>query len=308
MKSDMKKWIAAAAMIAMLPATMQAQENQNEKPVQPPQAEPVQPPQAEPGQMQEPAQPGQAQRPAHPGQMRQVGMEEDVTAESATEMIAQWPKSSKEAGEAMIQKYGPPNEATASMLVWYGNGPWTHTIVYREPVQHDFPVPHEDVLEQFVHYRVPADKFDDLAQFDGSVIAERTKGVLSARCDKEGANILALNLADDIITGKKTVEEAREFYGETIKAKMSGQSPEYMSGLRFDVTNHGNTADPDETTVEVDKGNMKADEMKAGEMKPNQPQPKMNERSDEMEKDAPKPEMDAPKPEMDDEMDDDSGM
>lgn len=288
MKPEMKTWAAALAMLAMLPATMQAQETQEEKPIQPPRAEP--------GQMQQPAPAGQ---PGQPGQMRQVGMEEDVTAESAKNLIAQWPKTSKEAGNAMIQKYGAPDETTATMLVWHDNGPWTHTIVYREPVQHDFPIPHEDVLEQFINYDVPADKFDDLAEYDGSVIAERTKGILSARCDKEGANILALNLANDIITGEKTVRKAREFYGETIKAKMNGESPEYMTGFVFDVA-QGNTADPDVTIVEVDKGNMKAGEMKPNHPKPNHPKPKMDERPDEMEKDA-------PKPEMDDEMDNDSG-
>lgn len=287
MKFDLKTLMAAAAMIALLPASMQAQEEQEK---------PVQPPQAEPGQMQRPAPPAQ---PGQPGQMRQVGMEEDVTAESAKKIIATWPKTSKEAGNAMIQKYGPPNEATASMLMWHGNGPWTHTIVYREPVQHDFPVPHEDALQQFINYEVPSDKFDELAEYDGSVVAERTNGLLSARCDKEGANFLALNLANDIITGEKSVEEAREFYGATIKAKMGGESPEYMGGLVFDVA-QGNTADPDETTVEIEQ--MKSGAMKSGEMKP-----KMNERKDELEKDAPKPAMDDD--EMDDnESDDDSEM
>jgi hypothetical protein len=238
--------------------------------------------------------------PAKPGQMRQVGMEEDVTAEGAKKLIATWPETSKMAGNAMIQKYGPPNETTESMLMWHGKGPWTHTIVYREPVQHNFPVPHEDALQQFINYEVPADKFDELAEYDGSVVAERTNGLLSARCDKEGANFLALNLANDIITGEKSVEEAREFYGATIKAKMGDESPEYMGGLVFDVA-QGETADPDETTVEIDKSQMSSGAVKSGEMKP-----KTNDRTDELEKDAPKPAMDDA--EIDDnEMDDDSG-
>ncbi|MGQ0560790.1 MAG: hypothetical protein ACT443_02830 [Gemmatimonadota bacterium] len=65
----------------------------------------------------------------------------------------------------------------------------------------------------------PWDKFDDLAAYDGSVIAERTKGVLSARCDKEGANFLALNLAHEIVTGRRTVEDARARYAEEIEER-----------------------------------------------------------------------------------------
>jgi hypothetical protein len=51
--------------------------------------------------------------------------------------------------------------------------------------------------------------FGRLAEFDGSVIAERTAGEVSARCHDEHANFLALNLMHDIVTGAKNVEEAR---------------------------------------------------------------------------------------------------
>ncbi len=54
-------------------------------------------------------------------------------------------------------------------------------------------------------YKVPTEKYSDLAKFEGSVVADRTQGLLRARCDKEGNNMLALNFANDIITGKKTV-------------------------------------------------------------------------------------------------------
>ncbi|MEX2153654.1 MAG: hypothetical protein WD825_09970 [Gemmatimonadaceae bacterium] len=56
---------------------------------------------------------------------------------------------------------------------------------------HSFPKPHTDLLEQFIDYRVPVDKYDELAAYDGSVIVERTKGEISARCDKEAMNFLA---------------------------------------------------------------------------------------------------------------------
>ncbi len=51
---------------------------------------------------------------------------------------------------------------------------------------------HTDLLEQFIDYKVPLDKYDDLAKFDGSVGVNRTKGELSARCDAEAHNLLAL--------------------------------------------------------------------------------------------------------------------
>lgn len=174
-----------------------------------------------------------------------------VTSENTQELIKDWPDVSKEAANAMTEKYGQPDEATPTMLVWHENGPWLRTIVYKEAVDHDFPMPHKDVLEQFVSYDVPPDKFDELAQYDGSVIAERTKGELSARCDKEVANYLAINLADDIVKGEKSVEEAREFYAKTIKEVLQGQEPEYVASLRFDPPPVQQARDSDERAISV---------------------------------------------------------
>lgn len=165
--------------------------------------------------------------------------------EAVRSMIADWPETSREVAHTMIARYGAPHEATSSMLVWHGNGPWKHTILSRDPVPHRFPMPHDDVLEQVIDYRVPPDRFDELAAYDGSVIVERTKGEMSARCDKEDMNYLALNLAHDVATGRRTVEEARRFYAETARAYMNGERPPYTQGLQFQVPRAG-TADPDQ--------------------------------------------------------------
>ncbi len=167
---------------------------------------------------------------------------------TAMRMIEGWPETATKAAKEMMEKYGEPNEATPTRLIWFNNGPWKRTIVYKEEVQHDFPMPHKDVLEQVINLDVPADKFDDLAEYDGSVIVERTRGEISARCDKEGANILALNLAHDIIKGKKSVEEARQFYAKTMEAVMKGEKPDYTQKLQFEVPNK-NVGDTDKAIM-----------------------------------------------------------
>lgn len=139
------------------------------------------------------------------------------------QLTSSWPEVSQKAAMDMVEKYGAPQGATATMLVWEKNGPWKRTIVYSEPVQHDFPMPHKDVMQQFIDYKVPTDKFDELAEFDGSVVVNRTNGEISARCDKEAANFLAINLADEVVTGKRSVKEAREEYAKQIMAKMANQ-------------------------------------------------------------------------------------
>lgn len=158
--------------------------------------------------------------------------------------IESWPATSKKAAQMMIDKYGQPNESTSSMLVWNNNGIWKRTIVYKKETPHHFPMEHMDVIEQVIDYKVPVDKFDDLAVYNGSVIGRRTDGEISTRCDKESVNLLALNLANEIISEKISVEEAREFYSETMKGVMMGKSSSYLEKLLFNIMK-GGTTDPD---------------------------------------------------------------
>jgi len=162
---------------------------------------------------------------------------------SADRMLDGWSPASREAYTFMTGKYGPPAEMTTTMAMWNRTGPWKRTIIMKDAIQHNFPGPHSDVMEQVIDYRVPPDMADELAMYDGSVIVERTKGELSARCDKEGANFLALNLAHEIVTGRRTVADARKMYGEEIMKMKAGQMTSYTSGLMLPMM--GGTADPD---------------------------------------------------------------
>jgi len=167
-----------------------------------------------------------------------------VSATEAKRMISGWPAKTQEVATTTMAKYGAPNEVTGTMLVWNNNGPWKKTIIHKEPVQHNFPMAHLDLLEQFVDYSVPADKYDQLALYDGSVVVARTVGEMSARCDKEEANFLALNLANDVATGKKTVEDARMYYARSIKEMMQGKMDPYLQKIHFSVG--GDTKFPDQ--------------------------------------------------------------
>jgi len=167
---------------------------------------------------------------------------------SADSTIASWPKTPKEVAMKMIAKYGQPNEVTPTMLMWHDNGPWKHTQVFKQEMKHDFPGPHTDLLKQVINYKVPLDKYDDLAMYDGSVVVERTNGVISATCDLEEANFLAINLANDVATGKRSVAQARKFYADTIMAFKKGGKPAYTQALQFRVPTT-RTADADKPAM-----------------------------------------------------------
>lgn len=166
-----------------------------------------------------------------------------MPTEQGSRIVEQWPYESREAAELVIQAYGEPDEATESELIWHHAGPWKRIIATKDFYAHEFPAPHYDSVESFIDYRVPPEKASDLARFDGSVIVERTAGELSARCHDEQANFLALNLAHEIVSGERGVEEARDYYAtEFLNARRKQPTP-YMEQLRFSPD--GNTADPD---------------------------------------------------------------
>jgi hypothetical protein len=149
------------------------------------------------------------------------------------DLMKGWSEDAREAAKLVIDKYGDPDEAADSVLIWDRPGPWKRIVAYREPDGHEFPAPHKDSVESFLQHDVPADKVSDLVAFDGSVVFNRTRGELSARCHDEEANFLALNLAHDIVEGKKTVEEARAYYAHEFLAYRKKEPTPYMEGLRF---------------------------------------------------------------------------
>lgn len=156
-----------------------------------------------------------------------------MPTQPAAEILAGWPEEAREAAQLVVDTYGEPQEATPSELTWRGAGPWKRIVAQRAFWEHRFPAPHTDSVESFIDYRVPPEMFTALGQFDGSVMVERTSGEVSARCHDEQANMLALNLMNDIVTGKKTTQEARDYYSKEFLDARRKQPTPYMEKLHF---------------------------------------------------------------------------
>lgn len=164
------------------------------------------------------------------------------------QILKDWPEDSRKVAEEMIGKYGLPTESTPTRLIWDGNFPWKRTVVYREEIQHDFPIPHKDILVQVIDYHVPLEKYGALAQFDGSVTPHRTTGELASHCNSEAMNFLALNLANDIIVGRRSVEDARNEFAKEMMAFLTKKPARFTERLQFTVSEQA-TGDPDKTII-----------------------------------------------------------
>jgi hypothetical protein len=171
-------------------------------------------------------------------------MDDSQNHRQSARAIAAWPDESKEAAQLVIDAYGEADEITESQLIWHQPGPWKRIVASKAFYQHDFPALHIDSVESVIDYRVPPEKFSELAEFDGSVIVERTAGEVSARCHDEQANLLALNLMHDIVTGKKTAQEAREYYAKEFADYRRKKPTPYMEKLHF-TPGDRSAADPD---------------------------------------------------------------
>ena len=157
------------------------------------------------------------------------------------------PKMSLAVAADLITKYGLPQESNSRQLTWYDNGPWKRTVLHREEVPHNFPYPHEDVLEQTLNYKVPVAKVADLVRYDGSLLIDRTRGELTVHCNNEQSNILTLNIADDIVRDERTVEQALAYHAQVVRGVQIGEPETYPVKLRFKAPRlASDTADPDD--------------------------------------------------------------
>ena len=178
----------------------------------------------------------------------QKGARQMVAAAEVEKIIENWPAAQKNIAGQMIEKYGLPNEATPTKLFWYNNGPWKRTELSSDAVVHNWPTVHTDFLTQVIDYRVPPEMFHLIAMFDGSILCDRTRGEVAARCDTESANVLGMNMVHEIVTGKRTVEDARKTAVESTVAYNLGRSAPYAERLLFEVP-QGGTEDLDESMI-----------------------------------------------------------
>jgi hypothetical protein len=167
--------------------------------------------------------------------------------DSLDRVVGDWPAEAREAARRTGERYGPPDEAMPSRLVWNHPLPWKRVVVNRDPVEHRFPQPHQDRVEGWIDLEVPWESAADLTAFNGSIRVERTRGEVAVTCDVEAINFLAVNLAHDLVTGRIDVEEARREYTEMVAGHLMGRAQPYTTGLAFEPMSAGaGTADEDQ--------------------------------------------------------------
>jgi hypothetical protein len=161
--------------------------------------------------------------------------------------LAGWPEATRRLGAQLMARYGAPTEITSRQVTWINSGQWARTTLYKEGAAHNFASPHRNVLEQAVLYKVPIDKLVPLAQFNRSLVVDLARGELVSSADSEEINYLTVNVADDVVKGHRTAEEARIYFAQLVRAKMIKEPEQELQRLKFTPAKTAKeTADPDE--------------------------------------------------------------
>ena len=156
---------------------------------------------------------------------------EDIGAlESAANLIIRWPEKSRALAGMLLEKYGVPDEMVASQLSWNRRRPWKKIVVFRDSEEFGRS---DHLLETVAYGKVPIDRWRELSALGRGASYDPLTQELSARTDREESNILALNLADEVIRGRRSASDARDVYDSTINLALYGKSSPYTSRLLF---------------------------------------------------------------------------
>jgi len=157
-----------------------------------------------------------------------------LASRDAKTLIASWPELTRAGAEELIAKYGPPDSASDDRLAWNNKDKWRVVAVYRDAVKDDDEAETPRFVVNELNYTVPDDKAAaELIRFDRGLVIDQVRGTIAAQGDSEKYNMLVLNLADEIATGKRTLTAAQTFFRKTQKAIAAGKKFTYLDEIRF---------------------------------------------------------------------------
>jgi hypothetical protein len=148
----------------------------------------------------------------------------------AKKTIERWPADSRLLAERLLEELGAPDEVMPHYITWQSKKPFVTTTLFADRASSNQP----GILSQSVPYRVPVGRWRALSAFGKGVSYDVVFNELVAVNDNPEANLLALNLADEVIQSKRTPDEARSYFDQTLTRSYAGKGSPYLELLRFD--------------------------------------------------------------------------
>ncbi len=155
-----------------------------------------------------------------------------VPKKAANVVVDHWSRPSVDVARRLMDLYGAPDDATPNKLTWYGKGPWLRTVVWNRPQVYRAPRDF-DLVVQTVRYDVTREQAADLVAFSNALVVDVGRGEISSRASREEVNYLNLNLADEVVRGVRSVDDAKVAYRRILDLTAAGKSSPYLAELRF---------------------------------------------------------------------------
>ncbi|MCX5796813.1 MAG: hypothetical protein NTY77_15065 [Elusimicrobia bacterium] len=153
--------------------------------------------------------------------------------EQAEAVTTRWYTYSEVMALQLIEEYGAPDRIEPDRLTWDHRGPWDKIAVWNAEDYYYSGTMGPDNLEQTLAYEVPADKRKALAAFSAKLKVSKDGKEITVRGNDEALNLLALNLAHELVRGVRDPDDARSFYDRTYRLSLAGKSSDYMERLLF---------------------------------------------------------------------------
>ena len=119
----------------------------------------------------------------------------------------------------LIEVYGEPDIISENQLTWLAGAipPFSEVYIKDESIAHDFPVEHEDFVYSVMDIHMSAEQVGQLAFVSESILVDRLKDTVTARCGMLLKNAITLELVQDVVNGNLEPEMAREEYSTRIQ-------------------------------------------------------------------------------------------
>ena len=147
----------------------------------------------------------------------------DYVLESMTpkESLKNWRNSDAVSyAEALIKKFGDPDEVTQTRLLWNSiEPPFDKTWIIDESIPHDFPKPHRDYVYSSMMIPLQSDMMESLSHASGSIIYDGLTKMVTARCGTLYANAATLGFVKKLAEGEipyKNKELVKQAYAKAI--------------------------------------------------------------------------------------------
>jgi hypothetical protein len=134
-----------------------------------------------------------------------------------TRMLNTWSPSSQTAARTAMSLYGQPDQLTDRRMVWTNRAPWTRIEVMRDPVAQIEAGVESGMIVHTIVYPVTAGQAQELRRFNRNIRIDPASGEISVRGVSEAANLLALNLIDEIVRGTRDADDALRFYRDALR-------------------------------------------------------------------------------------------